>query len=133
MSASEEAQDDVAVDSDAGRQRRVVLVAARKVHLWVGGAAWLGENVGQPEGALAEPVAEHGDITAGEVDDAPFGGDEPRPRQMDSVVLVGDRSPVRHDMPADRLPDRSLIGGREERGDVAVVLVDAGQLPARMW
>lgn len=58
-------------------ERRVVLVSPREVDLWVGGAAWLVEDVGETEGAFAEPVAEHAGVTAGDVDDAPFGGDEP--------------------------------------------------------
>jgi len=58
---------------------RWLVVPGCEIDLWVGRAAGFTEGVGEPEGAFAEPVAEHGDITAVEVDNAPLGGDEPCP------------------------------------------------------
>jgi hypothetical protein len=65
LSAADEAKDEVAGDSDARRERRVVLATTREVDLWVGGEAWLREDVGEPKSAFAEPIAEHGDVAAG--------------------------------------------------------------------
>src|SRR3954454_10310548 len=82
VSASEEPKDVVAVDMNARRERRAVLATFREVDIGIGGRVGVSKDVGEPESALAEPVAEHRDVTAGKIDDAPFGGDEPRPRQM---------------------------------------------------
>ena len=98
----------------------------------VGCAARLPKDVGEPECAFAEPVAQHRDVTVAEVDDAAFGRDEPGPGQMDPVVLAGDRSPVRHEVTPNRASRRPLVGHRQQRSDLVKVLVDARQLPTRI-
>lgn len=70
--------DEVAGDREP-RRKRWLMVAGREVDLRVGRATGLTEDVREPQCALAEPVAKHRDVTVAEVDDAPFGRDEPRP------------------------------------------------------
>ena len=93
--APEETPDEVRVDSDLRWTWRPV-VARLEVDPGLGCARGFTEDIGEPKGALAEPVPQHRDVSVIEVNDAPFAGDESRPRQVDPVVAVRHRSPIGH-------------------------------------
>src|SRR5918994_2578399 len=78
--ASEKANDEVACDLDARREGGPV-VPGYEADVRVGCGAGFAEGVGEPEGALAEPVAKHGHVTVAglEFDDVPLGGDKSGP------------------------------------------------------
>src|ERR1700750_1480470 len=99
FSVSDEAEDELVGGRGARRKRWVVVPTGREVDLRVGGGTWISEDVGEPQGPVAEPTAQHRDVATAEIDDAAFSDDDTCPRQVDSVVLRGDRLPVRHKMP----------------------------------
>jgi hypothetical protein len=48
------------------------VIPGREVDLRVMSVRGFTNNAGEPEGAFAEPVSEHGDVTITQVDNAPF-------------------------------------------------------------